>query len=156
MIWLFTFVCIVLRWYGTVLFSEMKTNAFLYCKRCKLHELIFFNVFYCSTVCRCPSLHILTPGLRFFIIIQPQRKAGINWKTPIIFDYKEWQIFRCSQLEDLMIPYFVLQKQLVTYISNLECHWQLAACWSLFFIYVMHHQLLFSSIFMPSYLLYTL
>ncbi len=100
------------------------------------------------------TLHILTPGLCFFITIQPQRKAGINWKTPIILDYKEWQIFRCSQLEGLNDSLFC-PKETVSYISNLECHWQLT-CWPLFFIYVMHHQLWFSPIFMPSNLLYTL
>jgi hypothetical protein len=85
MIWLFTFVCIVLRWYGNVLFSEMKTNAFLYCKRCKLQELIFFNVFYCSTICRCPSQHIFLPGLYFFYYFSATKKGRDKLKDTYHF-----------------------------------------------------------------------
>ncbi len=110
----------------------------------------------CSTVVQFVDvLHYtyLPLGYVFLLLFNHKERQGC-WKTSIILDYTEWQIFRCSQLEYLKDSLFC-PTETVSYISNHECHWQLT-CWPLFFIYVMHHQLLFSSILMPPYLLYTL
>jgi hypothetical protein len=69
------------------------------------------------TICRCPVLHIFTPGICFFITIQPQRKAGKLNNTLHFRLYRMSNFFGVLSWRAEMILYFVLKKQLVIFLT---------------------------------------